>query len=46
MRRRQFLMMVSGATGASLLGMDRASAQSLAGQQIRVIVPFSGGRTD
>jgi tripartite-type tricarboxylate transporter receptor subunit TctC len=48
MRRRQFLTMASGAAGAGLLArMDPASAQSLAGQQIRIIVPFpAGGPTD
>jgi tripartite-type tricarboxylate transporter receptor subunit TctC len=48
MRRRQFLMMASGAAGAGLLTkMSPASAQSMAGQQIRIIVPFpAGGPTD
>ena len=48
MRRRQFLIMASGAASAGLLAkMGPASAQSLAGQQIRIIVPFpAGGPTD
>lgn len=48
MRRRQFLMMASSAAGAGLLAkLNPASAQSLAGKQIRVIVPFpAGGPTD
>lgn len=48
MRRRQFLKLASAAAGAGLLApTGPASAQSLAGKQIRVIVPFpAGGPTD
>jgi tripartite-type tricarboxylate transporter receptor subunit TctC len=48
MRRRQFLTMASAAACAGLLAkVDPAVAQSLAGQQIRIIVPFpAGGPTD
>jgi tripartite-type tricarboxylate transporter receptor subunit TctC len=45
--RRRFLHLVAGA-GAALLGrIETATAQSLAGKQIRLIVPFpAGGPTD
>jgi tripartite-type tricarboxylate transporter receptor subunit TctC len=48
MRRRQFLKMASAAAGAGLLAkISPAAAQSLAGKQIRIIVPFpAGGPTD
>jgi tripartite-type tricarboxylate transporter receptor subunit TctC len=48
MQRRQFLRFTSVATGAGLLTpMRPARAQSLAGKQIRLIVPFpAGGPTD
>ena len=48
MRRRQFLAMTSAAAGyAVLMHVDFAKAQSLAGKQIRLIVPFpAGGPTD
>jgi tripartite-type tricarboxylate transporter receptor subunit TctC len=48
MRRRQFLRIASAATSASLLArIGPAQAQSLAGKQIRIIVPFpAGGPTD
>jgi tripartite-type tricarboxylate transporter receptor subunit TctC len=48
MRRRQFLRLASVATAAGLLAPTRsARAQSLAGKQIRLIVPFpAGGPTD
>lgn len=48
MRRRQFLSLVSVAAGAGLLAKLRpAMAQSFAGKQIRIIVPFpAGGPTD
>jgi tripartite-type tricarboxylate transporter receptor subunit TctC len=48
MQRRQFLRMASVAAGAGLLMRTRpARAQSLAGKQIRMVVPFpAGGPTD
>ena len=48
MQRRQFLRTASVAAGAGLLTRMRpARAQSLAGRQIRLIVPFpAGGPTD
>ena len=48
MHRRQFLRIASIAAGAGLLTRtDLARAQSLAGKQIRLIVPFpAGGPTD
>jgi len=48
MRRRQFLKVASAAAGAGLLTrIGPARAQSLAGKQIRLIVPFpAGGPTD
>ena len=48
MRRRQFLRMASAAAGTGLLARARpGGAQSLAGKQIRLIVPFpAGGPTD
>jgi tripartite-type tricarboxylate transporter receptor subunit TctC len=48
MRRRQFLRIASVAAGAGLLTRIRpVRAQSLAGKQIRLIVPFPpGGPTD
>jgi tripartite-type tricarboxylate transporter receptor subunit TctC len=48
MRRRQFLKMASAAAGAGLLAnLKPATAQSLAGMPIRIIVPFpAGGPTD
>jgi tripartite-type tricarboxylate transporter receptor subunit TctC len=48
MRRRQFLKVAAAAAGSGLLArIDPASAQSLAGKQIRLIVPFpAGGPTD
>jgi tripartite-type tricarboxylate transporter receptor subunit TctC len=48
MRRRQFLMIASAAAGAGLLTRaGPARVQSLAGKQIRLIVPFpAGGPTD
>jgi len=48
MRRRQFLGIASAAVGTGLLtGIAAAKAQSLAGKQIRMIVPFpAGGPTD
>ena len=48
MQRRQFLRTASVAAGAGLLARMRpARAQSLAGKQIRLIVPFpAGGPTD
>jgi tripartite-type tricarboxylate transporter receptor subunit TctC len=48
MRRRQFLRIASAAASASLLArVGPAKAQSFAGKQIRVIVPFpAGGPTD
>jgi tripartite-type tricarboxylate transporter receptor subunit TctC len=48
MRRRQFLKMASAAAGTGLLAkVNPASAQSLAGKQIRMVVPFpAGGPTD
>lgn len=48
MRRRHFLRIASAAAGAGLLaGVGSASAQSLAGKQIRLVVPFPpGGPTD
>jgi tripartite-type tricarboxylate transporter receptor subunit TctC len=47
-RRRQFLRMTSAAAGcAVLMHAGFAKAQSLAGKQIRLIVPFpAGGPTD
>jgi tripartite-type tricarboxylate transporter receptor subunit TctC len=47
-RRRQFLRIASAAAGyAVLVHVDFAKAQSLAGKQIRLIVPFpAGGPTD
>ena len=48
MQRRQFLRIASAAAGAGLLGPSGpAKAQSLAGMQIRLVVPFpAGGPTD
>jgi tripartite-type tricarboxylate transporter receptor subunit TctC len=48
MRRRQFLRIASAAASAGLLArVGPAEAQSFAGKQIRVIVPFpAGGPTD
>jgi tripartite-type tricarboxylate transporter receptor subunit TctC len=48
MRRRQFLRMASAAAGAGLLTRSGpAWAQTLAGKQIRMVVPFpAGGPTD
>src|SRR5665213_4053564 len=48
MQRRQFLRIATAATSAGLLAKTQsASAQSLAGRQIRLIVPFpAGGPTD
>lgn len=48
MRRRHFLRVASAAAGAGLLaGFGTASGQSLAGKQIRLVVPFPpGGPTD
>jgi hypothetical protein len=48
MWRRHFLASAAGAFGAGLLArFEPATAQSLAGQQIRLIVPFPpGGPTD
>src|SRR5712672_2551365 len=48
MQRRQFLRIAAAAAGASLLTRaGSARAQSLAGAQIRMIVPFpAGGPTD
>jgi tripartite-type tricarboxylate transporter receptor subunit TctC len=48
MRRRQFLKMASAVASAGLLAnVKPARAQSLAGKQIRIIVPFpAGGPTD
>jgi tripartite-type tricarboxylate transporter receptor subunit TctC len=48
MQRRQFLRMASVAAGAGLLmRTGPARAQSLAGKQIRMVVPFpAGGPTD
>jgi tripartite-type tricarboxylate transporter receptor subunit TctC len=48
MRRRQFLGIVTSAASAGLLAQIRpARSQSLAGKQIRVVVPFpAGGPTD
>jgi tripartite-type tricarboxylate transporter receptor subunit TctC len=48
MRRRQFLAIASAAASAGLLAKAKpARAQSLAGKQIRLIVPFpAGGPTD
>jgi tripartite-type tricarboxylate transporter receptor subunit TctC len=46
MQRRQFLALAAAGAGASLIP-DLARAQSLAGKQIRVVVPFpAGGPTD
>jgi len=48
MRRRQFLKVASAAASTGLLAhLNPASAQSLAGKPIRIIVPFpAGGPTD
>ena len=48
MQRRQFLKIASAAAGyAGLAHAGPAKAQSLAGKQIRVVVPFPpGGATD
>jgi tripartite-type tricarboxylate transporter receptor subunit TctC len=48
MRRRQFLKVASAAASTGLLAhLNPANAQSLAGKQIRIIVPFpAGGPTD
>jgi tripartite-type tricarboxylate transporter receptor subunit TctC len=48
MQRRQFLRIASAAAGAGLLmRIGPARAQSLAGKQIRMVVPFpAGGPTD
>jgi tripartite-type tricarboxylate transporter receptor subunit TctC len=48
MRRRQFLFAASaGLTAALPMGLITAAAQTVAGMQIRLIVPFpSGGPTD
>jgi tripartite-type tricarboxylate transporter receptor subunit TctC len=48
MRRRQFLQFSLTAAGAGVLARNRpAQAQSLAGKQFRIIVPFpAGGPTD
>ncbi len=48
MQRRQFLRVASAAAGAGLLGgVGSAGGQSLAGKQIRLVVPFPpGGPTD
>ena len=48
MQRRQFLRIASTAAGAGLLTRaGPARAQSLAGKQIRMVVPFpAGGPTD
>src|ERR1700750_564656 len=48
MRRREFVGLTAFAMGARLLGpVPQASAQTLIGKQIRVIVPFpAGGPTD
>src|SRR6202171_1376007 len=48
MRRRQFLRMASAAAGARLLTRSGPEwAQTLAGKQIRMVVPFpAGGPTD
>src|SRR5258708_10880815 len=48
MRRRQFLRIASAAASAGLLArVGRAEAQSFAGKQFRIIVPFpAGGPTD
>ena len=48
MQRRQFLKIASAAAGyVGLTHTGSAKAQSLAGKQIRVIVPFpAGGPTD
>ena len=48
MQRRHFLEMASAAAGYALLVRSgSAQAQSLAGKQIRLIVPFpAGGPTD
>src|ERR1700682_5388882 len=44
MRRRQFLRMASAAAGAGLLTRSGpAWAQTLAGKQIRMVVPFPAG---
>src|SRR6266576_1864241 len=48
MRRRQFLRIASAAASAGLLArVGPARAQSFAGKQIRIVVPFpAGGPTD
>ena len=48
MQRRQFLKFASGAAGyVALAHAGTAETQSLAGRQIRIIVPFpAGGPTD